>query len=127
MRFVRLLSAVAVFYGLSYFFHALLQILSTMRFGGPEPLHLVFIGTNLVIGVVTLINGIGLLLAKKWSRVSWLATVTLLVLFHNFILLLTYWVGADLTQQLLNVVLIFFLAVISWAKLGDDEGKKYFR
>jgi len=127
MRFVRLLGAVAVFYGLSYFFHALLQILSTMRFGGPEPLHLVIIGTNLAIGVVTLINGIGLLLRQKWARVSWLVTVILLVLFHNFILLLTYWLGQDLTQQLLNVGLIFFLAVISWSKLGDEEGKKYFR
>ena len=127
MRFVRLLGAVVIFYGLSYFFHALLQILSTMRFGGPEALHLIIIGTNLVIGVATLINGIGLLLAQKWSRVSWLVTVTLLVLFHNFILLLTYWLGQDLTQQLLNIGLIFFLAVISWAKLGDEEGKKYFR
>lgn len=127
MRFVRLLGAVVVFYGLSYFFHALLQILSTMRFGGPEVLHLVIIGINLAIGVVTLVNGIGLLLTQKWSRVSWLVTVILLVLFHNFVLLITYWLGQDLTNQLLNVGLTFFLAVISWAKLGDEEGKKYFR
>jgi len=126
MRFVRLLGAVVVFYGLSYFFHALLQILSTMRFGGPEVLHLFIIAINLAIGGATLIIGIGLLLAQKWSRVSWLVTVTLLVLFHNIVLLVTYWFGQDLTQQLLNVGLTFFLAVISWAKLGDDEGKKHF-
>ena len=127
MRFVRLLGAVVVFYGLSYFFHALLQILSTMRFGGPEALHLIIIGINLAIGVAALANGVGLLLRQKWSRVSWLVTVILLVLFHNFVLLVTYWLGQDLTNQLLNVGLTFFLAVISWAKLGDEEGKKYFR
>jgi len=126
MRFVRLLGAVVVFYGLSYFFHALLQILSTLRFGGPEVLHLFIIGINLAIGAATLIIGIGLLRAQKWSRVVWLVTVTLLVLFHNFVLLVTFWVGQDLTQQLLNIFLIFFLAVISWAKLGDDDSKKYF-
>jgi hypothetical protein len=81
----------------------------------------------LAIGVVTLINGVGLLLRQKWARVSWLVTVILLVLLHNFILLVTYWLGQDLTNQLLNVGLTLFFAVISWAKLGDEEGKKCFR
>lgn len=126
MRFVRLLGAVVIFYGLSYFLHALLQILSTIRFGGPGVLAQIIISINLAIGLAALINGIGLLLTQKWSRVSWLVTVTALLLFHNFILVLTHWLGQDLTQQLLNVGLIFFLAVISWAKLGDEEGKKYF-
>jgi len=53
-------------------------------------------------------------------------SVTFLVLFHNVLLVLTYLLGQDLTQQLLNVLLAFFLAVISWAKLGDSAGKKYF-
>ena len=89
-------------------------------------LHLVIININLAIGLVTVINGIGLLLTQKWSRVSWLVTITVLVLFHNFVLVLTFWLGQDLIQQLLNVGLTFFLAVISWAKLGDEQGKKYF-
>jgi hypothetical protein len=126
MRFIRLLGAVVVFYGLSYFFHALLQILSVMPFKTVNWLAVLIITINLTIGIVSLINGVGLLLAQKWARISWLVSVTLLVLFHNLILLITFAVGQDLTQQLLNVFLIFFLAVISWAKLGDAAGKVHF-
>jgi hypothetical protein len=128
MRFIRLLGAVVIFYGLSYFLHALLQILSLMRYGvfKPLPLHQIIIRLNLTIGIAALVNGFGLLLAQNWSRITWLATVTILVLLHNLILLITYLAGQNLTQQLLNVLLIFFLAVISWAKLGDADGKKYF-
>ena len=126
MRFIRLLGAVVVFYGLSYFLHAFMQILSVIPKYIFRPAALIIIGLNLTIGLLALVNGIGLLLAKKWSRVSWLVTVTFLVLFHNLLLVLTYLLGQDLTQQLLNVLLAFFLAVISWAKLGDSAGKKYF-
>ena len=126
MRFIRLLGAVVIFYGLSYFFHAGMQILSVIPKYIFRPLALIIIGTNLTIGLLALVNGIGLLLAKRWSRVSWLVTVTILLLFHNLLLLLTYLFGGDLTQSILNVVLIFFLSVISWAKLGDSSGKKYF-
>jgi hypothetical protein len=126
MRFIRLLGAAVTFYGLSYFLHALMQIFS-LRGIGFRPLAVIIIGINLTIGVVTLVNGIGLLLAQRWSRISWLVTVTLLVLFHNVILLLTYLLGQDLLQQILNVLLTFLLAAISWAKLGDSSGKKYFR
>ena len=35
--------------------------------------------------------------------------------------------GQSLTQQLLNVLLTFFLAVISWAKLTDSSIKQHFR
>ena len=126
MRFIRLLGAVVVFYGLSYFLHAFMQILSVMPHNLFRPVALIIIGLNLTIGLLALVNGIGLLLVKKWSRVSWLVTVTFLVLFHNLLLVLTYLLGQDLTQQLLNVLLAFFLALISWAKLGDSAGKKYF-
>ncbi|HSE16601.1 MAG TPA: hypothetical protein VLB46_06085 [Pyrinomonadaceae bacterium] len=126
MRFIRLLGAVVIFYGLSYFLHAGMQTLSVIPKYIVRPLALIIIGTNLTIGLLALVNGIGLLLAKKWARVSWLVTVTILLLFHNLLLLLTYLFGGDLTQSILNVVLIFFLAVISWAKLGDSSGKKYF-
>lgn len=126
MRFIRLLGAVVTFYGLSYFLHALLQILSLMRYGIPLPVHPIVIDINVTIGIVALVNGLGLLLVQKWSRVAWLISVTALVLFHNLVLLLTYLSGGNLTQQILNVILTFFLAVITWAKLGDDAAKKYF-
>lgn len=125
MRFIRLLGALVIFYGLSYFLHALLQIFSLMRYGISQTLH-PFVIINIAIGIVALVNGLGLLLAQKWSRVAWLISVTALLLFHNLVLLLTYLSGGNLMQQIWNVILIFFLAVITWAKLGDDSGKKYF-
>lgn len=125
MRFIRLLGAVVIFYGLSYFFHALLQILSLMRYGIPALVH-PFVIINITIGIVGLVNGLGLLLVQRWSRVAWLISVTALLMFHNLVLLLTYLTGGDLTNQMLNVIMILFLAVITWAKLGDDAGKKYF-
>ncbi len=126
MRFIRLLGAVVIFYGLSYFLHAVMQIYSVMPHNIFRPVALIIIGLNLTIGTLALVNGVGLLLAKKWSRISWLVTVTLLLLFHNLLLWLTYLIGQDLTGQILNVLLAFLLAVISWAKLGDSAGKKYF-
>jgi hypothetical protein len=80
MRFIRLLGAVVVFYGLSYFLHALMQTLSVIPKYIFRPLALIIIGTNLTIGVLALVNGVGLLLAKRWSRVAWLVTVTVLLL-----------------------------------------------
>jgi len=126
MRFIRLLGAVVIFYGLSYFLHALLQIFSLMRYGIPLAVHPIVIDINITIGIVGLVNGLGLLLVQKWSRVAWLVSVTALLLFHNVVLLLTYLSGGNLTNQLLNVLMIFFLAVITWAKFGDDSSKKYF-
>ena len=127
MRFIRLLGAVVIFYGLSYFLHALLQIFSLMH-TGISLLHpvVIVIDINITIGIVALVNGLGLILVQKWSRVAWLVSVTALLMFHNVVLLLTYLSGGNLTQQILNVILIFFLAVITWAKLGDDSSKQYF-
>jgi hypothetical protein len=126
MRFIRLLGAVIIFYGLSYLLHALMQISSRLPYRTWWASHIILISINLTIGIVTCINGLGLLLAKKWSRVAWLITVTALLLFHDLLLLLTYLGGIDLTQQMLNVFLIFFLAAISWTKLPDPAIKKYF-
>jgi hypothetical protein len=124
MRFTRLLGAVVVFYGLIYIVQAVMQILSQMRYEVFALSDRIIIGINLAIGIVALVNGIGLLLTQRWAQISWLVTVTLLVLFHNLILLIMYLAGQDLTQQILNVLLISFLAVISWARLGNSLGKK---
>jgi hypothetical protein len=126
MRFIRLLGAVVIFYGLSYLLHALMQTISILPYPPFRTSHIGLIGINLSIGLVTIINGVGLLLVRKWARFAWLVVVTLLLLFHDAVLLITYMVGANLTQQLLNVALIFFLAVISWSKLPDASAKQYF-
>ena len=72
-------------------------------------------------------SGIGLLLAKEWARLAWLVTAIVLMLFHAVLLRLFYGTGEDLTQQLLNVVMIVFLVLISWTKLTQPSIKKLFR
>lgn len=126
MRFIRLLGSLVVFYGLSYLAHAVLQILSLGISRTFRLVAIAIIVLNLVIGIVTVVNGVGLLLSQRWARLSWLVTVTVLVLVHDLILLLWYLSGQPLTGQILNIALTFFMAVISWAKLGDDSAKKYF-
>lgn len=127
MRLIRLLGVVVILYGLSYLFHALLQILGSLLSWSASSLHVHVIGLNLCIGTITTTIGIGLLLARKWARISWLVAVTVLVLEHCVILLLWYVRGQDLTGQILNVVITSCLALISWATLTKESTKKHFR
>ena len=126
MRTIRLLGAVVILYGLSYLFHALLQILGSILSWSASSLHVHVIGLNLCIGTITTIIGIGLILARKWARIAWLVAVTVLVLEHCVILLLWYVRGQDLTGQVLNVLITTCLALISWAKLTNESTKKHF-
>lgn len=127
MRLIRLLGAVVVLYGLSYLFHALLQILGSILSWYASSLHVHVIGLNLCIGAVTTVIGIGLLLLQKWARIAWLVTVTLLVLEHCLVLFLWYVGGQNLSGQIMNVALTSFLALISWVKLTDERTKMHFR
>ena len=127
MRLIRLLGVVVIFYGLSYLLHALLQILGSILSWYASSLHVHVIGLNLCIGTVAVVIGIGLLLLRKWARIAWLVTVTLLVLVHCLVLFLWYVRGGqDLNSQIFNVALTSFLAVISWAKLTNERTKKHF-
>ena len=127
MRLIRLLGAVVILYGLSYLFHGLLQILGSILSWSASSLHVHVIGLNLCIGTITTTIGIGLVLVRKWARIAWLVTVTVLVLEHCVILLLWYVRGQDLTGQVLNVVITSCLALISWARLTNESTKKHFR
>ena len=126
MRLIRLLGAVVIFYGFSYLFHALLQILGSILSASASTLHVHIIGLNLCIGIAATAIGIGLLLLRKWARIAWLVAVSILVVEHCLILFLWYVRGQDLTGQVLNVALTSFLAVISWAKLTDERTRKHF-
>lgn len=127
MRLIRLLGAVIILYGFTYLFHALRQILGSILSWYASSLHVHVIGLNLCIGTVTTVIGVGLLLLRKWARVAWLVTVTLLVLVHCLVLFLWYVRGGqDLNSQVFNVALTSFLAVISWVKLTDKRTKKHF-
>jgi len=91
-------------------------------------LHVHVIGLNLCIGTVATVIGIGLVLARKWARIAWLVTVTLLVLEHCLVLFFWYVRGnQDITTQAFNVVLTSCIAVISWAKLTSESTRKHFR
>lgn len=127
MRLIRLLAVVVIFYGFSYLFHALLQILGSLLSGSASSLHVHVIGLNLSIGTAATVIGFGLLLLRKWARIAWLVTVTLLLLEHCLVLFLWYVRGGqDLNAQVLNVALTSFLAVISWVKLTDESTRKHF-
>lgn len=122
MRFIKLLGLVVILYGLSYLLQAGRQIVS----GSFDIVRVLVIGLNLTIGFVTLVNGIGLFRIRPWSRIAWLVTVIALVLEHALILLLWYLFGLELTLPVLLLLLVFFLAVLSWVKLSDESIKKHF-
>ena len=127
MKFIRLLGAVVIFYGLSYLLYGVLQAIAFMRQpAGRRPMTAIVL-LNLVIGVSTLIIGMGLLMAKVWARVAWPPIAVVLVALHVFLLLFFYLIEAPLTQQFINVFLITFLVVISWSKLTDDSVKASFK
>src|ERR1044072_960868 len=126
MRLIRLLAAVIILYGFSYLFHALLQILGSILSGSASSMHVHVIGLNLCIGTAATVIGIGLLLLRKWARIAWLVTVTLLVLEHCLVLFLWYVGGQNLSGQIMNGPLTGFLALISWGKLTDKRMKKHF-
>ena len=128
MRLIRLLGVVVIFYGLSYLLHALLQILGSILSWYASSLHVHVIGLNLCIGTAATVIGVGLLLLRKWARIAWLVTVTLLVLEHCLVLFLWYVRGnQDLTSQGFNVVATSFLALSSWIILTTERTKKHFR
>jgi len=90
MRLIRLLGVVVIFYGFSYLSYALLQILGSILSWYASSMHVHVIGLNLCIGTAATVIGIGLLLLRKWARIGWLVTVTLLVLIDCLVLFLWY-------------------------------------
>lgn len=126
MRFIRLLGAVVVFYGLSYLFYGQLQLFALMRQPTSNSLTRYIIMLNMTIGLITFIIGIGLLMVKTWARIGWLAVSAVLLVEHLLILLFFYLIDANLVQQVINVFLISMLVIISWPKLNDAQIKQYF-
>ena len=126
MRLIRLLGVVVLFYSMSYLLHALMQVTSSALNPGRTELFK-YIPINLVIGAVTFIIGVGLLLLKEWARTAWLVTGIALLLLHAVLLRLFYASGQDLTNQLLNIVMIVLLVLISWMNLTKPSIKQHFR
>ena len=127
MRLIRLLGVVVIFYGLSYLLHALLQILGSILSWYASSMHVHVIGLNLCIGIVATVIGVGLLLLRKWARIAWLPTVTLLVLEHCLVLFLWYVRGGqNVRAQAFNVAATSILALVSWVMLTAERTKKHF-
>ena len=122
MRFIRLLGALVIFYGLSYLMYGLRQHFGLVGYQASNYI----ITLNLNIGAVTVAIGIGLVLAKEWARIAWLSSVTLLLSMHVFFLAVSYLGGLDFTLQTMNVVLIVLLFLISWSKLTRSNVKPLF-
>jgi hypothetical protein len=126
MRFIRLFGVVVIFYSMTYLLHALMQLTSSALNPGRTELFK-YIAINLPIGIVTFIIGSGLLLAKEWARIAWLVTAFGLFILHAVLLRVFYGTEEDLSQQLLNVVMIVLLVLISWLKLTQPKIKQHFR
>jgi len=127
MRLIRLLGVVVVFYGFTYLLHGSLQILGSILSWHASAIHVHVIGLNLCIGTAATVIGIGLLLLRKWARIAWLVTVTLLVLNHCLVLFLWYVRGGqNLTAQAFNVTATSLLALSSWVMLTNERTKKHF-
>ena len=120
MRFIRVLGAFVILYGLSYIVYGLGQSFGMVGY------HADIIELNLSIGVITLITGIGLILAKEWARIAWLAAATVLLAQHIFFLGVALMNDLNPTGQILNVILITLLFLIAWSKLTTSSVKQYF-
>lgn len=124
MRFVRLLGALVIVYGLSYLRFGAVQVYETFVYRTPVNWYVV--ATNLNIGAITVVMGIGLIFAKEWARVLWLMCSIVFLSIHIFLLVMFYTKGHMLGQQTLNTVLIFILIFLSWTKLLRAEVKELF-
>jgi hypothetical protein len=68
-----------------------------------------------LVGVIVILVGLGLLLAKEWARTSWLPLVSVLVVIHMARLILDYRLSNFLlVERITEVFLIGALALLSW-------------
>ena len=122
MRFVRLLGVTIMIYGLSYLRHAVTQIFLLFTHAPISETRYMLL--NLNVGIVTFVLGIGVLLAKKWARTTWLVCSIALLALHTVVLALPR--GSNVVMPILNFVLIVLLFLVSWWKLTRPEVKELF-
>ena len=126
MTTVRLLGIVIIFYGLSYIQFGIKQMYEAVNYAGQRQVNWYIIITNLNIGLMVFVIGIGVLLAKEWARILWLMSSIALASLHIAFLALFYANGQTQAQQLLNTGLILILLVISWTTLNREKVKQLF-
>ena len=125
MRFVRLLGVVIMFYGVSFLQFGAVQFYEAIYYR-PVRVNWYIIASNVNIGLVIAVTGIGLIFAKEWARIFWLMSTIALIALEIYLLVMTIVDEARPGLQLLNVILLLLLSVISWVKLTRPEVKELF-
>jgi hypothetical protein len=123
MRFIRILGAIVIVYGLTYIVYGFKQLFGLVDYRA----NTYIIELNLSIGAITFVIGIGLILAKEWARNAWLVATTVLLAQHIYFLGMALVDGLNPTGQILNMILITSLFLIAWSKLTTSSVKQYFR
>lgn len=125
MRFVRLLGIVIMFYGVSFLQFGAVQFYEAIYYRLVR-VNWYIIASNVNIGLVIAVTGIGLIFAKEWARIFWLMSTIALIALEIYLLVMTIVDEARPGLQLLNVILLLLLSVISWLKLTRPEVKELF-
>ena len=123
MRFVRILGAAIIIYGLSYLRYAVTQLYLFFT-EPPSPTLWRYLLLNLNIGMVTFVLGIGLILAKEWARITWLMSSIVLLAIACVVLFLGG--RTNVTLPILNFIVIFLLFLVSWVKLTRPSVRELF-
>jgi hypothetical protein len=77
---------------------------------------------SLCLGLLTLIAGAGLFLAKDWARKLWLAIATFLPLVHLLRVVVDYKLGPWwAVERVFELIAVLLLALVSWRVLSNTR------
>mgnify|MGYP001605083163 CR=1 FL=1 len=80
-----------------------------------------------IIGLLTLVSGIGLFLVREWARKLWLGVATFLVPFYFYWSYSHYVKGYSITEDVIELIVALLIAIVSWKYLTKNSVKKLFR
>ena len=127
---IRMLGIFAFLFGLPYLIQGLTMVLlvSPRRVGFLMfQLQPAIIALDFVIGLASLVFGVGLFLHKEWARMGWLASLLLTLFVHLNMTVLQLLAGFSQMGALYNWIgLVIFVTIISWAFLSKRSIKAHF-
>jgi hypothetical protein len=127
---IRMLGIFAFLFGLPYLIQGLtlLLLVSPRRVGFLMfQLQPAIIALDFVIGLASLVFGVGLFLHKEWARMAWLAFLLLTLFVHLNMTVLQLLAGFSQLEALYRWIgLVILLAIISWAFLSKRTIKARF-
>ena len=80
-----------------------------------------------IIGLLTLVSGIGLFLVREWARKLWLGITIFLVPFYIFWSYSRYARGALMIEDIFELIITLIVAIVSWKYLTRDSVKNLFK